>query len=74
MMLPFRIFHTTRDAAPTIVHINPLAVASVTDHELERVAVITLTHGGRFTVHDPDRTAAQSIAEAQAVLREEPNS
>jgi len=69
-MLPFRIFATTRDAAPETVHINPVAVATVTDHEVERVAVITLTHGGKFTVHDPDRTAAASIAAAQAEERE----
>jgi hypothetical protein len=81
MMLPFRIHKTAVNAAPETVHLNPAAIASITEQEhrhgngeLHKVAVITLTHGGRFIVEDDDRTAAQSIAEAQAELREEPNS
>jgi hypothetical protein len=66
MMIPFTLFQTSATAEPTTVHINPFAVATVTDHEVERVAVIALLHGGRFTVHDPDRTAAQIVAAAQA--------
>lgn len=81
MMLPFTLFQTSATAEPETVHINPLAVSTVLEQEhrhgngeLHKVAAITLTHGGRFIVEDDDRSAAQSIAEAQAELREEPNS
>jgi hypothetical protein len=78
MMLPFTLFQTSATAESETVHINPLAVSTVVDSSARKsgsaawlpIAIITLLHGGTFTVHDPDRTAAASIAAAQAEERE----
>ena len=68
-MLTFNLFRDTQSAEQHEVHIEPLAVVTVAEHELKiadgsrhRVAVITMSYGEKFVVEDYGRDVASKIA------------